>query len=48
MAFATAPSVVMGPGKSERSHAADEFCTRSELKDAIEIYAATISGYPSR
>lgn len=45
MAFATAPSVVMGPGRSERSHAADEFCTRGEIREAIRIYADVIRGY---
>jgi acetylornithine deacetylase len=45
MAFSTAPSVVMGPGRSERSHAADEFCTRGEIQEAIYIYAAVIRVY---
>jgi acetylornithine deacetylase len=48
MAFATAPSVVMGPGRSERSHAADEFCTRGEIHEAIEVYSDTIREYMSR
>ena len=39
MSFATAPAVVMGPGRSERSHAADEFIVVSEIAAAIEIYA---------
>ena len=38
MAFATAPSIVMGPGRSERSHAADEFITICEIEAAIDIY----------
>jgi acetylornithine deacetylase len=48
MAFATAPSVVMGPGRSERSHAADEFCTRTEVHEAITIYADVIREYMRR
>ncbi|MDH5382198.1 MAG: M20 family metallo-hydrolase [Cyclobacteriaceae bacterium] len=32
------PTVKMGPGKSERSHTADEFILLSEIKSAIEIY----------
>ncbi len=38
MAFTTAPSVVMGPGKPERSHTADEFVLVSELEAGAEIY----------
>lgn len=42
MAFSTSPSVVMGPGKSERSHSADEFILESELNAAIGIYQHVI------
>lgn len=42
MAFSTAPSVVFGPGGSERSHSADEFITTSELEAARAAYAAII------
>lgn len=38
MAFATAPSIVLGPGRSERSHAADEFIEEHEIRQAIGIY----------
>lgn len=31
-------SVKMGPGKSERSHSADEFITVDELKDGLRVY----------
>lgn len=48
MAFATAPSVVMGPGRSERSHAADEFCTREEIRGAIQMYGDVIREYMAR
>jgi len=47
MAFSTAPSVVMGPGKSERSHAADEFITVDEIKEAIAVYTSVIEQYMS-
>ena len=45
MAFATAPSIVMGPGRSERSHAADEFITTPELAEAIDIYTDSVRAY---
>jgi acetylornithine deacetylase len=32
------PTVKIGPGKSERSHTANEFIKRSEIKDALDIY----------
>jgi acetylornithine deacetylase len=47
MAFAKAPSVVMGPGHSERSHAADEFITVPELSQAIAIYTTVIKEFLS-
>lgn len=45
MAFSKAPSVVMGPGRSERSHAADEYITIPELAQAIDIYTDVVQGY---
>lgn len=45
MAFATAPSVVMGPGRSERSHAADEFIEVPEIAKAIPIYRDVVNAY---
>lgn len=45
MAFATAPSVVLGPGKSERSHAADEFIAISEINAAVEKYTAILNAF---
>jgi acetylornithine deacetylase len=45
MAFSTAPSVVMGPGKSDRSHAADEFITVPELAQAVGVYAAVLKEF---
>jgi acetylornithine deacetylase len=47
MAFSTAASVVMGPGKSERSHAADEFISKDELKEAIDTYTSVVETYMS-
>ena len=32
------PSLKMGPGKSERSHTADEFILISEIEEAIHLY----------
>lgn len=32
------PSVKIGPGKSERSHTADEFIALQEIKDSLIIY----------
>jgi acetylornithine deacetylase len=45
MAFAKASSVVMGPGRSERSHAADEFITVPEIDGAVRTYVATMQKY---
>lgn len=45
MAFSTAPSIVMGPGQSTRSHAADEFIAVPELANAVEIYKAILAAY---
>lgn len=45
MAFSTAPSVIMGPGHSSRSHVADEFITTTEIATAIEVYSSVIRGY---
>jgi acetylornithine deacetylase len=36
--FIEAPSVKIGPGRSERSHTADEFIFLSELEQGIETY----------
>lgn len=38
------PSVKMGPGKSERSHTADEFIQRNEIENAIRIYFDVLNG----
>lgn len=35
------PAIVMGPGKPERSHQADEFVRIPEVLEGIEIYAQT-------
>lgn len=36
------PSLKMGPGKSERSHTADEFVLVSEIEDGVSKYIATL------
>jgi acetylornithine deacetylase len=45
MAFAKAPSIVMGPGKSNRSHVADEYIEVTEIEAAIPIYRKVIEAY---
>lgn len=42
MAFTKAPSIVFGPGASDRSHSADEFITKEELRSGAEAYASII------
>lgn len=37
------PSLKMGPGKSSRSHSADEFVCLSEISDAIDTYIKLIT-----
>lgn len=37
-------SVKMGPGKSERSHTADEFILTAEIDDAIDLYIQLLDG----
>lgn len=38
------PTLKIGPGKSERSHTADEFVLRSEIKEGIRIYIELLRG----
>ncbi len=38
------PSFKMGPGKSTRSHTADEFIYLHEIEEAVEIYLKLLSG----
>lgn len=38
------PSLKLGPGKSSRSHAADEFICLSEIEEAIGIYLKVLDG----
>lgn len=38
------PSLKMGPGKSSRSHTADEFIFVKEIEEAIEIYLELLDG----
>ncbi len=40
------PSVKIGPGKSSRSHTADESIEISEIEQAIEIYFELLNGCP--
>lgn len=38
------PSVKIGPGKSSRSHTADEYIRLSEIREAIELYVRLLDG----
>lgn len=38
------PSVKMGPGKSSRSHTADEYIMVSEIEEAIGLYIELLDG----
>lgn len=42
------PSIVMGPGRPERSHQADEFVRIDELDRGVELYAQTARNWLSR
>ena len=39
------PAVVMGPGRPEQSHAADEWVETSQLERAVAVYRETIERY---
>lgn len=39
------PSLKMGPGKSIRSHSADEFIEVAEIEEGIQIYVALLRGF---
>lgn len=38
------PSVKMGPGDSARSHAAEEYITHDEIRNAIHVYSTLLTG----
>lgn len=38
------PTVKMGPGESARSHTADEYILKSEIREAVELYAKLLDG----
>lgn len=38
------PSLKMGPGKSSRSHTADEYILISEIEEAIQLYLSLLDG----
>lgn len=38
------PSIKLGPGQSSRSHTADEFIFRSEIKEALAVYSQLLDG----
>lgn len=43
-ALLSCPSLKMGPGDSSRSHTADEFICRSEIREAIALYVHLLDG----
>jgi len=43
--YISAPSVKMGPGRSERSHTANEFITISEIEEGIDKYIELLEKY---
>ncbi len=45
MALMDFPSLKIGPGDSARSHSADEFIYKKEIKDGIETYIQLIKNY---
>ncbi|MCB2205799.1 M20/M25/M40 family metallo-hydrolase [bacterium] len=44
-ALLSVPSVKLGPGRSSRSHTADEFVTADELENGIETYLRLLDEY---
>jgi len=42
------PSVKMGPGRSSRSHTADEYIVIKEIEEAIELYLEVLDGLEIR
>jgi acetylornithine deacetylase len=39
------PGIVLGPGRSEQSHAADEWIETNQLERAVDVYSETIRRY---
>jgi len=39
------PGIVMGPGRSEQSHAADEWIEVDQLERGVQAYRETIERY---
>ncbi len=38
------PSVKIGPGRSSRSHTADEYIMIKEIEEALELYLKILDG----
>ena len=38
------PSVKIGPGRSSRSHTADEYVMLKEMEEAIDLYLKLLDG----
>lgn len=47
MAFAKAPSIILGPGDLKVAHVADEYTELAPIKEAITVYKNVISTYLS-
>ncbi|MEZ5975983.1 MAG: M20/M25/M40 family metallo-hydrolase [Planctomycetota bacterium] len=47
-AYLTIPAVKVGPGRTERSHTADEFVLASELEDGVAFYSRLIHAFAAR
>lgn len=47
MAFATAPSIILGPGELKVAHVADEYTELLAIKEAISVYKSVIETYLS-
>ncbi len=45
LALINAPGIILGPGKSEKSHAADEYIEVAQAEKASQIYRKTIANY---
>ena len=39
-------TVKIGPGSSERSHTADEYIVKEEIREAITLYMKLLDGLP--
>jgi acetylornithine deacetylase len=45
MAFAKAPSIILGPGSIKQAHIADEYANLSSIRNAINVYRNVIQSF---